>query len=37
MYEENVSKFIKEFLDSGMKYWEQTSSEGYKIRIKRFS
>jgi len=35
MNEENISKVIKEFLDSGIKYWEQRSSEGYKIRISR--
>lgn len=35
MNEENVQKFIKEFMNSGMPYWEQKSSEGYKIRIER--
>ena len=35
MKDENVQKVIKEFLESNMPYWEQKSSEGYKIRIER--
>ena len=35
MNEENIQKVIKEFLESGYPYWEQKSSEGYKIRIER--
>ena len=35
MNEENIQKVIKEFLESNMPYWEQKSSEGYKIRIER--